>query len=111
MGVIALALLVYNETGNAAATAAIFTAAKFIPALLAPGLTARLDQLDLRRTLLARSTSPRRSCSGLLAFVADGRYVLRACARALLSSMARSRSRPEALLAAPSQPFYNQPGC
>lgn len=75
MGVIALALLVYNETGNAAATAALFTAAKFIPAFLAPGLTARLDQLDLRRTLGALYLAEA-LVFGLLAFVADGRYVL-----------------------------------
>jgi MFS family permease len=75
VGVIALALLVYDETGNATATAALFTAAKFVPAFLAPGLTARLDQLDLRRTLgliyLVEAI-----VFGLLAYVADDRYVL-----------------------------------
>jgi MFS family permease len=75
VGVIALALLVYNETGNAAATAALFTAAKFIPAFLAPGLTARLDQLDLRRTLGALYLTEA-VVFGILAFIADGRYVL-----------------------------------
>ena len=34
-----------------APTAAIFLAAKFLPALLAPLLTARVDQLPLRRVL------------------------------------------------------------
>ena len=43
VGVIALALLVYDGTGDAAATAALFMAAKFVPAFIAPGLTARLD--------------------------------------------------------------------
>ena len=75
VGVVALALLVYEETGSAAATGALFIAAKFLPAFVAPGLTARLDQLDLRRTLgliyLAEAV-----VFGLLAFVADDRYVL-----------------------------------
>ncbi len=75
VGVVALALLVYEETGEAAATAALFIAAKFVPAFVAPGLTARIDQLDLRRTLggiyLAEAL-----VFGLLAWVADGRYLL-----------------------------------
>ena len=75
MGVIALALLVYEQTGTAIATAALFTAAKFIPAFLAPGLTARLDQLDLRRTLGAIYLAEG-LVFGALAIVADGRYVL-----------------------------------
>ena len=75
VGVIALALLVYDETGTAIATAALFTAAKFVPAFLAPGLTARLDQLDLRRTLCAIYLAEA-LVFGVLAFVADGRYVL-----------------------------------
>ena len=75
VGVIALALLVYEETGKATATAALFIAAKFVPAFTAPGLTARLDQLDLRRTLGALYVAEA-FVFGLLAFVADGRYVL-----------------------------------
>ena len=75
VGVIALALLVYNETGSALATASLFTAAKFIPAFLAPALTARVDQLDLRRTFGAIYLAEA-LVFGLLAFVADGRYVL-----------------------------------
>ena len=75
IGVVALALLVYEETGKAAATAAFFIAAKFVPAFIAPGLTARVDQLDLRRVLggiyLAEA-----AVFGVLAWVADGRYVL-----------------------------------
>jgi hypothetical protein len=75
IGVVALALLVYEETGKAAATAAFFIAAKFVPAFIAPGLTARVDQLDLRRVLggiyVAEAV-----VFGVLAWVADGRYVL-----------------------------------
>jgi hypothetical protein len=51
VGVVALAVLVYDRTGAVAPTAAIFIAAKFLPALIAPLLTARVDQLALRRVL------------------------------------------------------------
>src|SRR5918998_6313584 len=51
VGVVALAVLVYDRTQAVAPTAAVFIAAKFLPALLAPALTARVDQLPLRRVL------------------------------------------------------------
>ncbi len=51
VGVVALAVLVYDRTEAVAPTAAIFLAAKFLPALIAPVLTARVDQLPLRRIL------------------------------------------------------------
>jgi len=51
VGVVALAVLVYDRTEAVAPTAAIFIAAKFLPALIAPLLTARVDQLPLRGIL------------------------------------------------------------
>jgi predicted MFS family arabinose efflux permease len=51
VGIIALAVLVYDRTGDVAPTAALFLAGKFLPALVAPLLTARLDQVAVRRTL------------------------------------------------------------
>lgn len=51
IGLVALALLVYAETGDAMATAALFLALNVGPAFLAPGLTARLDHVPLRRSL------------------------------------------------------------
>jgi hypothetical protein len=51
VGIVALAILVYDRTEAVAPTAAFFIAAKFLPALIAPALTARLDQISLRRTL------------------------------------------------------------
>lgn len=50
---IALALLVYAETGSAWATTALFVVNRFLPALCAPILTARLDQLSSRRVLVS----------------------------------------------------------
>ena len=51
LGVIALAILVLDETGNPLATAALFVAAKFVPAFAAPWLTARVDRYAARRAL------------------------------------------------------------
>ncbi|HET8755642.1 MAG TPA: MFS transporter [Solirubrobacteraceae bacterium] len=53
IGIVALAVLVYDRTEAVAPTAAFFFAAKFLPALLAPVLTARLDQVAVRRSLPA----------------------------------------------------------
>jgi MFS family permease len=53
VGIVALAILVYDRTQAVAPTAAFFIAAKFLPALLAPALTARLDQMAVRRSLPA----------------------------------------------------------
>jgi MFS family permease len=75
IGVVALVLFVYEETGEAAATAALFIAAKFVPAFIAPGLTARIDQLDLRR-VLGGIYFAEALVFGALAWVADGRYLL-----------------------------------
>jgi hypothetical protein len=51
IAVIALAVLVYDRTGSALATTALFVATRFLPAFAAPALTARVDQLALRRVL------------------------------------------------------------
>jgi MFS family permease len=51
VGAVALAILVFDRTGDALATTALFVSAKFVPALLAPALTARIDNLATGRTL------------------------------------------------------------
>jgi MFS family permease len=51
VGLVALALLVYDETQDPLATTALFIAAQFLPAFAAPILTAHVDQLKLRRVL------------------------------------------------------------
>jgi hypothetical protein len=50
-GVIGLAVLVFDRTGAVGPTVAFFFVAKFLPALAAPALTARLDRAPLRRVL------------------------------------------------------------
>src|SRR3954466_4689838 len=51
VGIVALAVLVYDRTEAVVPTTAFFLAAKFLPALLAPALTARVDQVPLSRAL------------------------------------------------------------
>lgn len=53
IALVALSVLVYDRTGDPLATTALFIAAKFLPALLAPLLTARVDQLAAQRVLPA----------------------------------------------------------
>ena len=44
MGIVALSVLVFDRTGSALATAALFLGTRFLPALLAPILVARVEQ-------------------------------------------------------------------
>ena len=67
VGVVALAVLVYDRTEAVAPTAAIFIAAKFLPALLAPLLTARRGPAPAAAdpaAALRRSRRPRSPRSG-----------------------------------------------
>jgi MFS family permease len=50
---VALAVLVFDRTGSALATASLFLALRFAPAMLAPPLTARIETLPGRRVLPA----------------------------------------------------------
>lgn len=51
LGEIALAVLVFDRTGSALATSALFLSMRFVPAFLGPLLTVRLERLDGRRSL------------------------------------------------------------
>lgn len=75
LGVIALAVLVLDETGSALATAALFLAAKFAPALVAPVLTARLDRSPPGR-VLALLYAAEALAFVALALVASGAFSL-----------------------------------
>jgi MFS family permease len=44
MGIVALSVLVFDQTGSALATAALFLGTRFLPALIAPVLVARVEQ-------------------------------------------------------------------
>src|SRR3954451_7823220 len=75
VGVVALAVLVYDRTQAVAPTAAFFMIAKFLPALLAPALTARIDQLSVRRSLPALYLIEA-IVFVLLALIAGGEFLL-----------------------------------
>src|SRR3954452_9575923 len=73
VGIVALAVLVWDRTGAVASTTAFFVVAKFLPALLAPLLTARIDQVALRRSLPALYTAEALVFAAL-ALIADGEF-------------------------------------
>src|SRR5687767_3329769 len=50
-GSVALAILVFDQTGSPLATAGLFMATQFLPAFLAPPLVARLELLRSGRAL------------------------------------------------------------
>jgi MFS family permease len=75
VGIVALAVLVYDRTQDVGATAAFFLAGKFLPALLAPALTARLDQVALRRSLPGIYVAEALAFTAL-AVIAEGRFLL-----------------------------------
>ncbi len=53
VGDVALAILVFDRTGSALATAALFLALRCIPALLGPLLTSRVEVIKVRQSLPA----------------------------------------------------------
>ncbi len=75
VGIVALAVLVFDRTGKVAPTAALFLAGKFLPALIAPLLTARLDQIAVRRTLPALYVVDAAVFLGL-ALIAESEFLL-----------------------------------
>lgn len=76
IGIVALAVLVFDRTNSVVPTAGFFLVAKFFPALFATGLTAHLDRLPLRRTLPALYGAEALVFAAL-ALLADGdRFVL-----------------------------------
>lgn len=83
VGLVALALLVYAETGDALATTLLFVCGSAVPALLAPVLTARLDQTALRRALPSIYVAEA-LVFGLLAFLAESFFLPLVVALALL---------------------------
>ena len=88
-----LAVLVYDRTQRVAPTAAFFIAAKFLPALIAPALTARLDQMALRRSLPALYVLEAAAFAAL-ALIAEGD--VRPCRSCWPSACSTARSRSPA---------------
>ena len=94
VGEVALAILVYDRTHSPLATAVMFVSLRFLPALLAPALTARVETLTPRYLLstlflleavlyllIAAATAHRFSLPLVLALVAaDGLFAITATA-------------------------------
>jgi MFS family permease len=76
VGLVALAVLVFDRTEAVAPTAAFFLAAKFLPALIAPALTAHLDRFALRKALPAIYVLEAAAFAGLAYFASGDRFVL-----------------------------------
>lgn len=76
IGLVALAVLVFDSTQAVAPTAAFFLAAKFLPALIAPALTAHLDRFALRRALPGLYVLEAAAFAGLAFFASGDRFLL-----------------------------------
>jgi MFS family permease len=70
LGEIALAVLVFEETGSPVATAALFCAMQFLPALLGPPLVARVEHIPAR-TVLPALYAAEAAAFGALALLAE----------------------------------------
>jgi MFS family permease len=77
LGVVALAILVLDGTDSALATAGLFICARFLPALAAPWLTARLDRQAVNRSLPLLYALEAIAFAGL-ALIAAGTFALAA---------------------------------
>ena len=110
IGIVALAILVYDRTEAVAPTAAFFIAAKFLPALIAPALTARLDQAALRRSLPGLYVVEALTFAAL-ALVAAGRLPPAARARARPRRRCPRNHRPQPHARAGWPRCSSRPGC
>jgi MFS family permease len=104
LGDIALAVLVYDHTKSALATAALFVATRFVPALAAPPIVSRVERLP-PRPALASLYALDAVVFAVLALLAVGSFslplilVLAACDGSLaLAARALTRSTAAALL-------------
>lgn len=70
LGVIALAVLVFDQTGSPLATALLFISTRFLPALVAPALVARFESIPTSRSLPLIYISEA-VLFGILAIIAD----------------------------------------
>jgi MFS family permease len=71
LGEIALAVLVFDQTGSPMATAALFLALQFAPALVTPPLVARLESIHTRVSLPALNALQAAAFAGLAVLSTD----------------------------------------
>jgi MFS family permease len=72
MGIVALSVLVYDRTGSAMATAALFIGTRFLPAFLAPILVVRIEQPQPRFALPMIYCGEAAAFGGLALFAGNG---------------------------------------
>jgi MFS family permease len=75
MGIVALSVLVFDRTGSALATAALFLGTRFLPALIAPVLVAKVEQPPPRFALPVIYCGEA-AAFGALALLADDSFFL-----------------------------------
>ena len=98
LGEIALAVVVYDQTGDPVAVAALFVAMQFVPAMATPPVVARLDALHTRRALPLLYFTEAAAFFALAFLAHDGAFVLAgvlaiAALDGTLATAARARTR------------------
>ncbi|MFN8160722.1 MAG: MFS transporter [Solirubrobacterales bacterium] len=78
MGVVALAVLVYDRTGSAFATTGLFLGTRFLPSVLAPILVARAERPAPRFSLPVIYCAEAAAFGGLALLAGSGRFSLAA---------------------------------
>lgn len=98
LGEIALAIVVFDQTGSPVAVAALFVAMQFVPALATPPLIARIDHLHSRAALALLYSAEAVAFAALALLATDATFVLAlvlviAVADGTLATAARARTR------------------
>lgn len=75
MGIVALSVLVFDRTGSALATAALFLGTRFLPALVAPILVAKVEQPPPRVALPAIYCGEAAAFGALALLAGDGFFL------------------------------------
>ena len=101
LGEIALAIVVFDQTGSPVATAALFVAMQFIPALATPPLIARIDHLPSRGALALLYVAEAAAFGALALLATDATFVLVlvlfiAAIDGTIATAARARTRAAA---------------
>lgn len=101
LGEVALAIVVYEQTGSPVATAGLFVAMQFVPALATPPLVARIDHLHTRRALALLYVSEALAFVALAVLATGSSFVLAlvlavAAIDGTLATAARARTRAAA---------------
>lgn len=105
LGEIALAVLVFDQTGSPMATAALFLALQFVPAFTTPPLVARVESLPSRAALTGLNVVQAAVFAGLALLAPDFSLVAVAALAALGGGLAiTSRALSRAVAAATAAP-------